>query len=185
MCSVPPGGSVKLPSSIDSRRIARMCLFSAPIGSIPTIGPRQRWRFARTPQHSCRKPRAARSFKRHPELTPWRHEELTPLPGCRIPEAVLAERSSTESIGGTRVGSERTHCAASDGAGVPVDPRGRAAVRVWQPTVSPAQSRAAARCWPIRRDRDRRWPATPRRWWCRATAQAARRARRHIWPAAR
>src|ERR1700741_48157 len=67
--------------------------------------------------------------------------------------------------------------------GVPVGPRGRAAVPVWRATVSPAQSRAAVRCWPARRDRDRRWPATPRRWWCRATARAARRARRHIWPA--
>ena len=47
------------------------------------------------------------NVKRHPELTPWRHEELTPLVGCWTIEAAVAERVSTESTGGTRAGSER------------------------------------------------------------------------------
>src|SRR5215471_1161353 len=119
-------------------------------------------------------PRAPAAVDSRREVTTWFQATsgIDPLSGCRIPEAVLAERSSTESKGGPAPGASALIAL-------------RAAVRVWQPTVSPAQSRAAARYWPTRRDRDRQLPATPRGWWSRATAQAARRARRYIWPAAR
>jgi len=59
-------------------------------------------------------------------------------------------------------------------------PGGRPAVPVWHCTVSRAQSRAAARCWPVRRDRDRRSPATPRQW----RRRVAPRATLHIQPVA-
>ena len=45
--------------------------------------------------------------KRHPELTPWRHEELTPLAGLLAIEAAVAERVVHGVHRGTRAGSER------------------------------------------------------------------------------
>ena len=125
------------------------------------------------------------SVKRHSELTPWRHEELTP-PGC-----VIDGRSGTAErvVHGVHRGDPRRERAPliaqrAMARGVPVDPRGRPAVPVWHRTFSLAQSRAAARCWPVRRDRDRRQPARPRRWRRCATPRAARRAMLRTQPVA-
>ena len=86
--------------------------------------------------------------------------------------------------GGPAPRASAFQCAASDGAGVPVGSRGRAVVQVSRSTVSLAQSRAAVRCWPVRRDRDRQWSATPRRWRHRARPRAAHRTKQHTQPGA-
>ena len=82
--------------------------------------------------------------KRHPELTPWRHQELTPwlaVDGAAAP----AERV----VHGVHRGDPRIATPTSlteRCAGVPVDPRGRAAVKDCNTVLNPGQSRAAVRC---------------------------------------
>jgi hypothetical protein len=119
-------------------------------------------------------------------LTLWRHEELTPLAASLTVQAVRAERD----VHGVHRGDprrERAPLGAQRATAwrVPVDPRGRPAAP-WHRTVSLAQNRAVARCWPARRDRDRdrRWPAMPHPWSCRAMPRAAHRAMLHTRPGA-
>ena len=77
--------------------------------------------------------------KRHPELTLWRHQELTPLVLMAMPP--LTERvAHGVHRGDPRIAERPPRVWRSNARGVPVGPRGRAAVQV-RTVVMPAFAR--------------------------------------------